>query len=476
MKGVTTVFRWSRFPNRCYRDFLIVVVSGVLAGCAGISLPRLQRDVPVAWRNAPSNEQAASPLAPDLEHWWRVFSDPGLEYFIKEALQNNLTLQQAVYRLKSARAMRRYASARFKPALSFRAGPASYPPGDASYFEAGFDAEWELGFFGQRENTLREAQSRVSLAASKIQAARVSVVSEIARTYIELRTAQHKAVLLNEIVRSQKTMLNLVKKRRTLGLASVADVSRSESDYAKGMISVEKARETRENTLQQLAVLLGREEPEVAWRSGGPLPMIGLYHIETEPAELLRSRPGIQQAEQHVLLAASQLGLARADMYPKFVLGGTIGLTTRVDGRSPGNSTHSLSIGPLIDIPLFDWGARKAVVNARNAALSASLLAYRQAILEGISDVESALITLQYRQAEVRHTQQSVDALTRSEAATKTLRDLRLADRYDWAAAHMSANVARLDLGEARYAESVALISLYKALGGAPPLSDKLQR
>jgi len=449
---------------------LMAVLSITMHGCTRLQIPLLQRDVPATWHHISHSQHAVSVPQPDLKNWWRAFADQELEKIVINALRSNLDLQQSVGRIRAARALGQYISNKLKPSLTFRTDSTPYPGVDTSYFVAGFDATWELGIFGSHNSEILGAQSKLNLALAETQAARVSVVAEVVRTYIKLRNTQQKLVLLNNLARTKKILLTLVRIRQTLGFASMVDVSRSEGGYTESLVSISQIREIEEKSLQQLAVLLGYTEPDPIWRKLGSLPTISSFHIESEPADLLRTRPEIRYAEENALLAASRLGLAKADLYPKISLGGGISVATRINGLSMGAPTQIFSIGPQIDIPLFNWGARRAIVSARDTELSAALLAYRQAIVVGVAEVESALTSLQHKQYQVQREKQRVGVLMRFAKKTKSLWDLQLANRYDWATAHMAVDEARLDQFDAKYAESIAFISLYKALGGAPPL------
>src|SRR6185312_6319848 len=184
----------------------------------------------------------------------------------------------------------------------------------------------------------------------------------------------------------------------------------------------------------------GKSEPDPAWLASKPLPQLADVNVESVPADLLRTRPEIRYAETQVLKAAGELGIAKADMYPRLALGSSLTFAALVKGRTRlGDVNNTFAIGPIINIPLFDWGQRRAVRDAREDQLQAALIAYRQAVLQGAAEVESDLAALH--------------------AAGQKLQS---------ADAKLALSESELDREQARLAHGLAFVALYKALGGAP--------
>lgn len=199
--------------------------------------------------------------------------------------------------------------------------------------------------------------------------------------------------------------------------------------------------------------------------------ILGDIRFTQAPADLLRTRPEIRQAELDVLRAAGELGIARADLWPKLGLGGTLISATRLNGDVDHPNKAIPSIGPIIDIPLFDWGARRDMESAREAALRAAVLGYRQVVLEGVAEAEGALA--QWRRERTRaaaaHTQLTL--ADHAQTRAQTLQRIGLADQVDRAQAGMAQAQAQLQASVAQRDAAVAFIAVYKSLGGTlPPL------
>lgn len=444
----------------------------VLGGCSpSTPLPALRKDVPSAWRNARTGQAQLPGPTPDLDSWWKTFDDSQLNQLITRALNQNLNLQQALLRLRGARALAHRASTQFKPQLSFHTFSQPDPAATTSYYEIGFDAQWELGFFGRGLGRDRIAAADLQAAANDAEAARVSVIAEVARNYVDLRASQRRAQLLQHIVELRRQCMQLGKVRLDLHLESQARVDELESELEQARTDVAAADGDIAQAQQALAVLLAEADPAPEQFGNGPQPTLPDVAFAPTPADLLRTRPEIRAAELHVLRAAGELGIAKADLFPKLALGGTLISSTRVVGDIDRPNKAIPSAGPLIDIPLFDWGARRDAVHARGAALQAASLAYRQAVLEGVADVESALA--QWDSAR-RHAEAAAALVTRTTHATQrtqTLQHVGLADTADAAHTAIVAAQAQLQQSRAEQAQALAYIAVYKSFGGnLPPL------
>ena len=437
--------------------------------------------LPGAWANqqpAPSPGSAHAAPAPELRQWWRAFADPVLDELIERALRGNLDVQQAALRIQAARALARESRAEFLPTLSARTYSTPNPDSTRSFFQAGFDATWELGLFGRAQNQARAATASIGLAEVDAQAARVSVVAEVVRAYLQLRTEQTRRTLLLEVSDAQRSKLRLMQVRRRLQLISDLDLGTAQIEQvaadaasAEPLLGIEQAR-------RQLAILVGDSRladngPDAALVSTGNFPALQTAPIAGLPADLLRTRPEIRRAEQTVLKAAAELGIAKADLYPRLSLGGLLIASAPLAGVSFGTAHSTTALGPVIDIPLFDWGARRAVVSARDAELRATELAYQAAVLAGVGEVEIALATLKLRRIQVDAARASAQAMQHADELTQTLQKQQLADDLDRNAIRMKSLHAQVELLQARQAQNLAYVALYKALGGAPQPSDE---
>ncbi len=447
------------------RGGLFGLLLGTLAGCAA-PLPRLKPPLPAQWQHA----IASDPAKPtDLHGWWHAFGDPQLDALVDRALTDNLDVAQAVERLRGVRAMQRRAHGRYLPKLDFTTNQAIDPDASASFFDVGFDSTWELGVFGRAEGTRRESQGALDASVADLRTARVSLVAEVVREWINLRTAQQQEQLLTQISLGRRQEWQLLQVREHLQLIAPATVDQAQAAFAQAEAALAAPRQAINASVQQLAVLLGRNHPDPAWLQPGRPPELGAWQLDGTPAELLRTRPEIAHAEADVLSSAGELALAHANLYPSVGLGASLVWATDLNNNRRRTVSNGLiSAGPMLDIPLFDWGMRLAAEHAKDHQLKASVLAYRQAVLRGVAEVETALGSLDQQQQREQHSRLAWQALQRSDRAVQTRVDLRLSSPLDRVQSQLAADQAAIELADARAAHSLAYVALFKALGGAP--------
>lgn len=444
----------------------LMVALVAVTGCVSTRLPELKPPLPAQWRHAvPADPSSRT----DLHGWWHAFGDTELDGLIDQALAGNLDVAQAVERLRAARTLRHHSVDEFLPRLRARTDDAIDPDASASFFVAGFDAVWEVGLFGRRAATRQAAQGELDSATADLRADRVSLVAEVTREWLELRAAQQREQVLATIRDARKQQCDLLRIRQRLQLVPAQTADQAQAALAQAQAALVEPRQAIDAGAQRLAVLLGRDEPDPHWLQLRPPPTLGAWRIDAAPADLLRTRPEIARAQADVLRAAGEAGLARADMYPNIGLGGSLVWSTDITSyRSHSVSRAIGSLGPIIDIPLFDWGMRAAQAHAKRHALKASVLAYRQAVLQGVAEVETALGNLAQQRARETQCEIALQALQRVDAATGKRVALKLASPLDRQDSVIAREQAALELGEARSARGLAYVALFKALGGAP--------
>lgn len=461
-------------PGNRLRTCLIGILFLGLTGCAA-PLPKLMPPVPAQWQHA----VASDPAKPtDLHGWWHAFADADLDALVDRALTGNLDVAQAVERLHAARALHSRAHARYLPALSAHTADAIDPDASASFFVAGFDATWELGLFGRAEGTRREAQGELNASVADLRTAQVSLVAEVVREWIDLRTAQQQEHLLLQVSQVRQREWQLLQVRQRLNLVAPGAVDQAQAAFAQAQAALATPRQAINASAQRLAVLLGQNHPDPAWLQHGPPLELGAWQLEGTPANLLRTRPEIARAEADVLRTAGELALTHADMFPSVGLGASMVWAADINNNHKFSNTPNgiASVGPIINIPLFDWGLRLAATHAKGYELKASVLAYRQAVLQGVAEVETVLGSLQQQQQREHHDRLAWLALQRADHAMQVRIGLQLSSPLERAESQLAAAQAALELAEARADHSLAYVALFKALGGAPlPATDAQQ-
>ncbi len=430
-------------------------------------MPALPQNTPASWQD---RQVSAGGLAPDLDSWWRAFGDATLDRLIEAALRDNLNIQIAGERLKAARALRHRSRSEFWPNLNFRVYEETSPGATTGYFEMGFDSTWEFGLFGRSQATSSIALADENGANVDEAAARVSVVAEVAKNYVELRAAQARLQILDELVALRRRQVDLNQARLRTHIASELEVDRAQNDLQQALSDASEPKLVVVQTTQAIAVLLGTNTPDRALTIGDKQPLLPTIDIRQAPADLLRTRPEIRRAEQNILKAAGELGIAHADLYPKLGINGILISSTPVT-QHLGDIDAVPVIGPTFTLPILDWGARRDVVNAREAALAASVLAYREAVLESVAEAQTALAQFDAKSELVETAQRSLDLNQRGVKSAQTLQRIGLGDALDSTTANLALSQARLQQSGVLRDRALSYIAVYKAFGGTiPPL------
>ena len=466
-----------------------------LSACADLSIPALDLQLPDAFQQP----LPAAPDAPkaDLQHWWQSFHDPMLESIITRAQAENLSLQQATQRVIAARALITPAESALYPQVSITGGAsfsrllkgegigggfssggsgAASPSASLSgisidkttgSYQGGFDSSWELPFFGRGTASVDAAKASLGTAEANAQAARVSLLSEVARTYTELRAAQQKQLILEKMIAAREQNTSLVERKRDSGLSNDSDLAQARTALEQTRALLPTQQQLVVQKLQRLAVLCGQAAPDAEWKTPAPLPAAPVVAFDAVPADLLRARPEIQVAEQTILQRAANAKLAAADLYPQLRLTGSLSANGTFIGQSLGGDTVSLTGGPNISIPLLDWGSRQATLQARKAEWTEASLAYKEAVLQGIEEAENALATADLSRKQAA----SLKAASVSAEKSLELVDLRyqqgLTDQLDRLTVEGTMLQTQMDSVDAQSAEITGLIALYKSFGGA---------
>ena len=345
--------------------------------------------------------------------------------------------------------------------------PAPDPTG-GNVYQAGFDAAWELDVFGGTRRAVEAAKSDIAGAEYGRRAVLVSLLGEVARYYVEARGFQQRLVIARQNIQAQQAILSLTRSRYKGGLTSELDVQQASALLSTTKAQVPAFESSFAEAAHRLAVLLGqppgallaelsREAPIP--KAPPPVP-VGL------PSELLRRRPDIQQAERQLAGANARIGMAVADLYPKFSLTGDVGLqsVSASDWFSPGS--RFCSVGPTVQWRIFDAGRIRANIRVQNAREEQALAHYEQTVLASFEDVENALTA--YAKEQIRR-QSLAEAVQANQQGLQLAGELYRSGVEDFLHvldSQRSLYESQDALVESERTVALDLIKLYKALGG----------
>jgi NodT family efflux transporter outer membrane factor (OMF) lipoprotein len=455
----------------CIYAFCLILI----AGCkGGPNFQPPQTPVPAAWVGPVPPEPA--PPEQDLARWWALFSDPTLTSLIKRAVVSNLDVQVAEARIRQARASRGIAAGGLGPTLnatgSFRRSQGPGPAGTAgpivNQYQAGFDAAWELDFFGGVRRNVEAAQADLQAAIEARRDTLVTLTSEVALNYIDLRAFQEQIAIAQRNLKAQQHTADLTRQRLTGGFASRLDVENANAQVATTAAQIPVLETSAQQTIYNLSILLGLEPgallqeltPVSQIPAGPPAVPVGV------PAELLRRRPDIRLAEAQIHAATARIGVAVADLFPRISLSATADTQGDKFSSLTDWANRFWTLGPSANWTLFSTGRVRSNIELQRALEAESMITYRKTVLAALQEVENALIASAKEQ---EHRQALVDAVAANRSAVELATELYTAGQTDFLnvlQAQRSLYTSEDALAQSIRTISTDIVALYKALGG----------
>lgn len=453
--------------------FLLLGVGALpLSGCmVGPDYQRPSMELPGVWRGQPAPAETPAPADQELARWWTRFGDPQLTGLVDRALTANLNLRQAEARVRQARAARGVALSALGPTVDASGGyqrSRTTAGVEGDLYQAGFDAGWELDFFGGIRRAVEAAGADLAAAEEARRDVLVSLSAEVARDYINLRTFQQRLAVAGQNLKAQEHTAALVRQRYEAGFVSRLDLSNAEAQRATTAAQLPLFEISIRQTIHGLSVLLGREpvallaelDPGAVVPAVPPAVPVGL------PSDLLRRRPDIRRAEAAFHAATARIGVATADLFPRFTLSGALTFSDTHLGSLITWGERGWSFGPSVSWRLFESGRTLANIELRRALQEETGLAYQQAVLTALREVENALVAAT-REAE--HRQALSAAVVANRQAVELAIKLYQAGEADFLpvlVAERALHAAEDALAQSSGRLATNLIALYKALGG----------
>lgn len=474
--------------KRTSGDLTRIGLIGVLfaiGGCTtlGPDFSQPAADVGQEWLE--TSEPDLQSEAPNYGDWWTVFNDPVLNALVETAYQQNLPLQISGLRIMQARAQLGVAIGDQYPQLQQAAGaltrvnvsenePNFNPIADDTFWTAnvGFDAAWELDFWGRFRRGVESASADLASQVAAYDTSLVSLTAEVARVYIVLRTLEEQLEVARSNVETQRRGYQIADVKFRNGAVSELDPSQALTLLRDTQALIPSLESSIRQAMNALSTLLGMPPRDLSARLGrGRIPDVPAEVAVGVPADLLRRRPDIRQAELQAASQSARIGFAQAELYPRFSLAGSIGYTTSDTNQSDlgdifSGDSFGYSFGPSFSWSILNYGRIKNNVRVQDAQFEQLIATYQNTVLEAAREVEDGLAGFLGAKASAKYLGESVTSAERS-VQLALIQYREGAVDYQRVLDTQQTLLQEQDQYTTRRGDIVlGLVSTYKALGG----------
>ena len=480
---------------------VIAIASIVLAGCTTVG-PDYATPKPPApddwtsWRSGDASLRIPGEATQALPAiWWQAFDDATLNALQRRAFAASPDLQTAALHFAQARAQRSTVAAQRGPEVNASGSATRQRQSESgastrmlgimgadprltellaepfTLYQAGFDASWELDLWGRVRRSVEAADADVGQQAALLDQARLSLASDVARNYFELRTAQRQIRLMREDIAALEERAGLLQARVEGGVLDHTDLQRQRAELAALKAQLPPLLAQEAASANQIALLLGERpgalQAELAPREADARTALPDLALGLPSEEALR-RPDIRTAEAHLHGATANIGIAKANLYPSIRLGAKFGFESYLSGEFSDWGSRTWSIGPSLNLPIFDHGRRTATVQLRELQQQEAAVNYQKTVLKAWQEIDDALSAYRAEQ------QQAQELKARSDAAGDAYRLAQA--RYDGGISDFTAVLdaqrsylqARRDLVSSEGRLNTRYVTVNKAIGNAP--------
>jgi outer membrane protein, multidrug efflux system len=454
----------------------IVTLLGLMPGCLmGPKYKRPAVDVPREYR-APAPQQAAQAWSLGDEQWWQVYQDPVLTQLIHTAIAQNYDVRIAAARVLEAQAQVGITRANQLPSADVGADVFSqqnakvtklFPAYQVNGGELNLSVIWNLDFWGKYRRQTEAARAQLLATEWGRRAVISSLVANVATAYFQLRALDSELEISQRTLASRQQSLKLTQTLESHGGASGLDVSQAAQlvyTASETIPDFERQIQQQENVL---SVLLG-ENPQSIPRGLALTEQLAPQNVPAGlPSELLERRPDVRQAEENMVAANAQIGVAKAAFFPSLSLTGLGGLQSNALNQFISKPSETWAGAFSVSQPVFQGGALRSGLRLARANWQEAVLSYQQTVLNAFEQVSNSLVASQ-KNREFREQQELLtQAAQRTDQFSEVLYKNGGASYLQVLTSETNYFSAELNLVQAQFNEHLALVELYQALGGA---------
>jgi multidrug efflux system outer membrane protein len=453
-----------------------------LSGCAvqpPYEAPEL--DIPCEWHTCSELPQESNTCFT----WWEKFNDPVLNQLMELAAEQNLDIKIAAMRVLEARAEANGKTGDLYPHVdgSFNCGhvglhkkalqdilvsKSCQGKSNFNFFELGFDAEWELDFFGMTAHEIAALKAHEEAVLEDLSAVWVTLSAEIAKNYMELRSLQQRQELFLAKIDNQKNELLLNQELKSRGILNDRELSSIQSRSSTLKAELPEIQYNIEKSIHRLSTLLGYYPGDLfdLLICATPLPELPCNPPVGLPSELLQRRPDIRKAERNLASATERVGSAIAALFPRISLWGFVGEINSRAGSLFRPSSFSWAAGPQVVIPIFNSKLLLQDVEYNKLATQEALYTYQKTVLEALEEAENAIAAYTKGTERLIYLNEAYATMRQAEVNEEQLYANGLSSRLTVITLSKQAQDIKEQLIQAELEQRMRYITIYKALGG----------
>lgn len=414
------------------RSLLALALCAALAGCAvGPDYQRPELSVPAAFKEGEGWRQAQPADLAGHGQWWTLYADPVLDDLQQRLLKANQTLAQSEASYRQAAALVKGSRASFFPTISADvgktrsgqggsgSGSVRLPDGStvssggsggiSNSYSASLGVSWELDLWGKLRRQLEADTASRDASAADLAASRLSLQSQLAQNYLQLRVMDQQIKLLNDTVEAYERALKLTTNQYNAGIVTKADVAQARTQLKSTEAQAIDLKYQRAQLEHAIAVLVGQAPANFGLAATGQVPKLPAIPALV-PSQLLERRPDIAAAERQVISANAKIGVAKAAWYPDLTLSAAGGYRSGSFHDWIETPNRYWSIGPQFAMTLFDGGLISSQVEQAEASYDQTVASYRQTVLDGMREVEDYMVQLKVLEEESGAQNEALDA------------------------------------------------------------------
>lgn len=495
--GITSIAR----HNPRMRGLVIGMLMLSIAGCTvGPDFVASKPDAPKDWSTWRSGDtslvapvDSRTPLQPD---WWKAFHDPVLDQLEDQAFAASPDLQKAALHFAQSRAQRNTVAAGQWPGVNASVSENRQRMSETSagtrivqglgpeknalidllsqpfnLYQAGFDASWELDLWGRVRRSVEAADADVAQQAALLDAARLSVASDVARNYFQWRTSQQQVLLIRDDIAALQERLNLIEVRVSAGTLDHVNLEQQRAELSGLQAQLPGLLAQTAMFENQICLLLGKHPGALHDLLNPASKDVWVMPPDLSPgvpSDVAERRPDIRASEQHLRNATASIGIAKADLYPRVTIGAQFGYESFLSSQFTDWGSRSWSIGPSLSLPLFDHGRRTSVVQLRELQQQEAAVDYHRTVLQAWQEIDDALNGYASSRTMVKNLTDRARSAQEAYSLIQVKYDAGTIDFINVLDSQRTYLQARQDLASSQGQLDIQFVAVNKAVGNMP--------